>query len=208
MQLFNKYDIEKRSLYLWSKLYEAQLSEGQKYKELNKCITINILNYSFLPDTPYHSIFQLREIVTQLPLIDDIELHFIELPKLKENAVSLEEGLVKWLLFLKGTEKEKWKVLAMNEPQLRKAMDTLEFLSQNEEARRLYEMRQKALHDEASMLYGAREEGKAEGKAEGRAEGKFEVARNMLGEGIQVSLISRMTGLSEQEIERLKGQRH
>ncbi|NQX71193.1 Rpn family recombination-promoting nuclease/putative transposase [Paenibacillus alba] len=161
-----------------------------------------------MPDAHYHSIFQLREIATQLPLIDDIELHFIELPKLKENAVSLEEDLVKWLLFLKGTEKEKWEVLAMNEPQLRKAMDTLEFLSQNDEARRLYEMRQKALHDEVSMLYGAREEGKAEGRAEGKAEGKFEVARNMLGEGIAVSLISRMTGLSEQEIERLQGQQH
>ncbi|GGA15754.1 hypothetical protein GCM10008018_70580 [Paenibacillus marchantiophytorum] len=119
MQLFNKYDIEKRSLYVWSKLYEAQLSEGQKYKELNKCITINILNYSFLPVARYHSIFQLREIVTHAPLIDDIELHFIELPKLKETAVSLDEGLVKWLLFLKGTEKEKCEVLAMNEPQLR-----------------------------------------------------------------------------------------
>ncbi|GGA15762.1 hypothetical protein GCM10008018_70590 [Paenibacillus marchantiophytorum] len=90
--------------------------------------------------------------------------------------------------------------------------DTLEFLSQNEEARRLYEMRQKALHDEASMLYGAREEGKAEGKAEGKVEGKvegkFEVARNMLDEGITVSLIVRMTGLSESEIEELKRQKH
>lgn len=187
-------------MYLWAKLYEAQLSEGQKYKELNKCITINILNYAFLPDTRYHSIFQLREIVTHAPLVDDIELHFIELPKLQETAISLEEGLVKWLLFLKGTEREKWEVLAMNEPQLRKAMDTLEFLSQNEEARRLYEMRQKALHDEASMLYGAKEEGKAERE--------IEIVRNMLHEGMAISLIAKLTGLSEQDIEKIKEQQH
>lgn len=152
----------------------------------------------------YHSIFQLREITTYAPLIDDVELHFIELPKLQETAISLEEGLVKWLLFLKGTEREQWEVLAMNEPQLRKAMDTLEFLSQNEEARRLYEMRQKALHDEASMLYGAREEGKAEGKVEG----KTEVARNMLAANMPISVIVKMTGLSESEIEELGRPQH
>ncbi|WP_190932577.1 hypothetical protein [Paenibacillus polymyxa] len=33
-----------------------------------------------------------------------------------------------------------------------KAMDTLQFLSQASEARRLYETRQKYMHDEASMI--------------------------------------------------------
>ncbi|CQR51567.1 hypothetical protein PRIO_0314 [Paenibacillus riograndensis SBR5] len=40
----------------------------------------------------------------------------------------------------------------MNEPGLEKAMNTLQYLSQDSEARRLYEARQKYLHDEASML--------------------------------------------------------
>ncbi|GBF72969.1 hypothetical protein PA598K_01250 [Paenibacillus sp. 598K] len=44
----------------------------------------------------------------------------------------------------------------MNEPTLKKAMDTLEFLSQDREARRLYEERQKYLHVvKASGLSGA-----------------------------------------------------
>ncbi|MFW5437854.1 PD-(D/E)XK nuclease family transposase [Paenibacillus apiarius] len=46
-------------------------------------------------------------------------------------------------------------MLTINEPVLKKAMDTLEFLDQNTEARRLYEDRQKYLHDEASMIEGA-----------------------------------------------------
>ncbi|WP_431089665.1 hypothetical protein [Paenibacillus sp. 8b26] len=45
----------------------------------------------------------------------------------------------------------------MNEPTLKKAMDTLEFLSQDGDARRLYEERQKFLHDEASALEWATE---------------------------------------------------
>ncbi|MNR55837.1 PD-(D/E)XK nuclease family transposase [compost metagenome] len=34
MQLFNKYDNEKRTLYYWSKQYSGQLEEGQSYKKL------------------------------------------------------------------------------------------------------------------------------------------------------------------------------
>lgn len=37
-----------------------------------------------------------------------------------------------------------------------KAMNTLEFLSQKEEARRQYEARQRYLHDEASMYEAAK----------------------------------------------------
>jgi hypothetical protein len=47
----------------------------------------------------------------------------------------------------------------MSKPMLRKAMHTLKFLSRDAETQRLYEMRQKFLHDETSMLAGAREEG-------------------------------------------------
>lgn len=60
MQLFNRYDIEKRTLFYWSKRYASQLQKGEKYQELKKCVTINILNYSFLPNHEYHNVFHLR----------------------------------------------------------------------------------------------------------------------------------------------------
>ncbi|SDM32838.1 conserved hypothetical protein (putative transposase or invertase) [Paenibacillus sp. OK060] len=80
----------------------------------------------------------------------------------------------------------------MNEPGLEKAMDTLQFLSQDSEARRLYEARQKYLHDEASMLEGARKAGITE------------VAKNMLKLNLDLATIAKVTGLSEQEIIQLK----
>ena len=60
--------------------------------------------------------------------------------------------------------------MATGEPALRKAVTTLEFLSQDREARMFYEMRQKALRDQISMIEGAKEEGRLEGRAEGWAE--------------------------------------
>ncbi|PJN59803.1 hypothetical protein CXK86_20500 [Paenibacillus sp. BGI2013] len=196
MQLFNKYDTEKRTMFYWSKLYSGQLQEGHSYKMLKKCVTINILNYSFLPNDQYHNVFHLREDRSGISLIDDIELHFLELPKLGDHATPVENGgLVNWLLFLKGVDKSNWEVLTMNEPVLKKAMDTLEFLSQDAESRRLYEDRQKYLHDEASMIEGAKEEGERN-KA-------TDVAKKLIKSGVDVDIIASSTGLTKAEVERL-----
>lgn len=201
IQLFNRYDIEKRTLYYWSKMYANQLEEGQTYKELKKTITINILNFNFISNERYYNLFHLREEHSEFVLTDHIEIHFMELPKLQEQSASLSDKLVKWLLFLKGVDKPTlWEVISMNEPALQKAMDTLEFLSQNEEARRLYEMRQKALHDEASMIDGAKEEG--------RLANATEVALKLLKRGMTVGEASEISGLSESEVQRLKDAHH
>lgn len=216
MQLFNKYDIEKRTLYYWSKRYAGQLQVSGKYADLKKCVTINILNYRVLPNEYPHSVFHLREDATGTPLTDDIEIHFLELPKLNQPAVPGQSGLVNWLLFLKGINHSDWEVLRMNEPDLKKAMETLEFLSQDSEARRKYEDRQKFLLDEASQRDGAQREGfakgiaegkakgiaegKAKGKAEGELEAKLEVARNLLAMGMDLPSVQKATGLTEEEL--------
>ncbi|CAH1200674.1 hypothetical protein PAECIP111893_01528 [Paenibacillus plantiphilus] len=117
----------------------------------------------------------------------------MELSKLNEQPIPSEGGLLNWLLFLmlflKSDDTKHWEVLKMHEPTLSKAMTALEYLSQDAEAGRMYEMRQKALHDEASMLEGAKEEG------------KFEVARNMRGKGMDIATISELTGISSVDLE-------
>lgn len=207
MQLFNKYDIEKRTLYYWSKRYSSQLQEGQTYKELKKCVTINILNYSFIKNNRYHNVFHLREDHTGLELCDDIEVHFMELTKLDDQHIPLDGGLINWLLFLKGADKSNWEVLKMNEPTLKKAMDTLEFLSQDREARRLYEERQKYLHDEASMIEWATEKGMEKGMEKGIVEGEHkkavEIAKNLLEMGLDLDTIVKASGLSKEEVSAL-----
>lgn len=92
----------------------------------------------------------------------------------------------------------------MNESGVKKVMDTLEFLSQDREARRLYEERQKYLHDEASMIEWATEKGIAKGLVEGEKRKAIEIAKNMLSFGIEVSVIAKTSGLSEPEVEALK----
>lgn len=196
MQLFNPYHMEKRTLFYWSEMYYHQIPKGSNYNTLKKCVTINILNYSCLKNDRYHSVFHLREDHTGISLLDDIEIHVIELAKLDEHSVSLEEGgLVNWLLFLKGVDKSNWEVLAMNEPMLKKAMDTLEFLSQDTVARMEYQARMKALSDEKTRIEGARAEGERK-KAE-------EIAGKLLAMGLEVETIAQASGLSVQEVKAL-----
>lgn len=120
----------------------------------------------------------------------------MELPKLDERSIPSEGGLINWLLFLKGADTSQWEVLKMNEPGLEKAMDTLQYLSQDSDARRLYEARQKYLHDEASMVEGA--------KSAGIIEGKLQVARNLLAMGMDYAAVAKATGLREDEIKSIK----
>ncbi|MFC0213319.1 Rpn family recombination-promoting nuclease/putative transposase [Paenibacillus chartarius] len=192
MQLFNPYHMEKRTLFYWAEMYYHQIPKGSSYNTLKKCVTINILNYSCLPNDRYHSVFHLREDYTGIALLDDIEIHVMELTKLDQHSIPLDQGgLVNWLLFLKGVDKSNWEVLTMNEPMLKKAMDTLEFLSQDAAARMAYDARMKALSDEKSRIEGA------------RAEAKAETAARLLAMGIDIQTIAKATGLSVEEIQAL-----
>ncbi|WP_150265627.1 Rpn family recombination-promoting nuclease/putative transposase [Paenibacillus tepidiphilus] len=204
MQLFNPYHMEKRTLFYWSEMYYHQIPRGGNYSTLQKCVTINILNYSCLPNDRFHSVFHLREDFSGISLLDDIEIHVIELTKLDQQAVTLEEGgLVNWLLFLKGIDKTSWEVLSMKEPMLKKAMDTLEFLSQDATARMAYDARMKALSDEKSRIEGALATGRVEGRAEGRAEEKSATAVKLLELGVDIETIVKATGLTVEEIRAL-----
>jgi predicted transposase/invertase (TIGR01784 family) len=101
-----------------------------------------------------------------------------------------------------------WEELAMDTPGLKKAMTTLEFLSQDKEMRALALAREKALRDEISKLNWVKREGIAEGEQKGKELGKLEVAKNLLNKGMNVLEILEVTGLPESEIAKLKEQKH
>lgn len=196
IQLWNRTDIEKRTLFYWARMYSGQLEEGDSYRQLNKTVTINILDFDYIDVEKYHTTFHLHEDTTSWVLTDDIEIHFIELRKLKEQSVGTQRRLVRWMLFIAGLSRDAMEELAMEEPVFRKALTTLEFLSQDAESRRLYEERQKALRDEISAAESAREEG----REVGRKEEQLHIARNLLSMGMSVADVVTATGLSEADI--------
>jgi predicted transposase/invertase (TIGR01784 family) len=63
--------------------------------------------------------------------------------------------------------------------------------------------RERLVIREGGYIIG-KEDGLEEGRAEGRAEKQVEVARTMLADGMSPELVSKYTGLSEEDIAKLK----
>ena len=182
IQLKNEYNMIQRSLYYWSKLYEEQLSEGDRYDKLSRTVCINILDFKYLKNDRFHNGYRLKEIETNEELTDLQEIHFIEIPKLKrfestEEIVDLLEG---WVEFLRDPESEVIRKLEMSNKEIREAKDELYRLSRNSKERELYYLREKSLRDEISALANAKEKGLKEGLKQGLFEGKLESARSFL----------------------------
>lgn len=99
-----------------------------------------------------------------------------------------------------------------NDPAIAKAEELLETLGSLDEVKRYYEAREMAIHDEVTRITGARaeglakgrQEGLAEGEAEGIIKGKLEDARKMLAKQMPEELITEITGISQEELRKLK----
>ena len=202
IQLKNEYNMIKRSLYYWSKLYSEQLNEGEDYSLLKRTICINILNFKYLKTKKFHSGYRLKEIYTNEELTDVAEIHFIEIPKLEEGTDE-KDMLVNWVVFLKNPESEKVRSLEMNIEEIRQAKDELIRMSNDDTQRQIYEMRAKTLKDKVSALNEAERKGIEKGIAEGEKNKAIEIAKSLL-DILDKETIALKTGLSIDEINKLK----
>ncbi|MGL4848986.1 MAG: Rpn family recombination-promoting nuclease/putative transposase [Clostridium sp.] len=159
IQVKNEYNMIKRSLYYWSKMYEEDLKEGQNYNSLKRTICINLLSFNYLKNDRYHNGYRLKEMVTGEELTDIQEIHFIELPKLKENEEEVSTMLEAWISFIKNPESKRVEALEMKMEEIRKAKEELEQLSADKEQREIYLRRKMAISDRVSDLENAEEKG-------------------------------------------------
>ena len=84
-------------------------------------------------------------------------------------------------------------------------------LSEDDKALRLIEAREKQMKDKQAEIMTAKEEGLQEGlqklqetRQEGRQEGRQETALKLIENGVDITIISKSTGLSIDEIKTLK----
>ena len=192
----------KRSIFYCSKLIHEHFVSGLQYTKLKKCIAINVLNSPFKLSRKVHSVYQIREQEEQTLLDELLEIHFLDLTKLKkENLTRLE----KWLMFIKTDSKEERQMLAQGNPVLIKANQVMDTFYLDEQERKRYEAAWEYESDRLSMISESErkglERGLAEGEARGSRQAKLETARLMLQRNYPVSEISLMTGLTKEDVE-------
>jgi predicted transposase/invertase (TIGR01784 family) len=117
-----------------------------------------------------------------------------------------------WLLYLDNLEGEIMEQIATQEPMIRRAMTIEDAFMKIESERYLYELREKGQHDFDNAMITAEKRGKAAGKAEGKIEGKternFEVAHTMLAKDMSLELTAEITGLSVEELKKLRREQY
>jgi predicted transposase/invertase (TIGR01784 family) len=198
IQVKNEYNMIKRSLYYWSKMYEEQIVEGDNYDKLSKTVCINILDFKYLKNEKFHNAYRLKEIETNEELTDTIEIHFIEIPKLskisgKEEVTDMLEA---WVEFINNPESEIVEKLEMSKDEIKEAKDELIKLSCDPKERELYEKRKESILNKVSALESA--------EKKGRDLEKIEIAKNMIESGLDDILIANITGLKIDIISNLR----
>lgn len=204
VQQLNQYNMIKRTLYYWSKLYTENFKTKEKYNQLRKTITINIVGFKlFKANESFYSSYHIYEDKTFQKLNDDLEIHFIELTKFQKVQKDLHNPLHRWLLFLQeDIETYILEEIVMMDEVIRTAEEKLAYLSSDEETRRLYELREKQIRDEATRISGA----KKEGQKVGEHKKAIEIAQKMINKGKTIEEIQEFTELDKEIIIRLKAE--
>ena len=207
-----------RSLYYWSNLYSNGLYKKEDYKENKRTIVINILGFNIFKDGPYHERCMIRRDYNGEVLTEELEMHFIQIPKCKKEKIKTALDL--WIRFIgdvedKEVEKMEYEVNEETLNAVREAQEQYWRIMENPVTQRIAELREKAIRDEVSNINHARKEGKEagikEGRKEGRKEGKkegqkektIEIAKNLMKEGMKIEFIEKVTGLTQKEIEKI-----
>ena len=196
VQLRDYKNMEKRTLLHWGREYARSLSQGGDYAELARVITINIVNFDMINLDDFHTCFHLWEDSNKSYLLTDVmEIHFLNMVKFRKLKVKdvKNNPLVRWMTFFDiKTPPEKLEEVISMDKAISKANEVIEFVSQDKELLRLYQMRDLAVSDWNSAVNAAKKEGKTE------------VAKNLLREGLATEVIHRATGLDVKTIESLK----
>ena len=212
IQVKNEYNMIKRSLYYWSKMYEGQLTKGQDYDTLSRTICINILDFKYLKNDNFHNCYRLKEKNTNEELTDVMELHFIEIPKLRklENSEDISDMLEAWITFIERPTSELIDKLEMSSDEIKEAKEELLRLSGNDKERERYEKRFESLLEQNSLLANAErkglQKGIQKGIEKGKKEGIIEIAKNLL-DILDDKTIAIKTGLSLEEIKELRNKK-
>ena len=204
MQIADEKNMIERTLFYWSGLYYTGLKRGQDYKLNNKVITINILMYNIFKEEKYHTIATIKEDENNKKITDKLEIHFIELPKFLKSKEIGNKKLRQWLDFICNKRKGEIEMAVKENEKIAKASQEWEYLRGDEAVKRMAFLKEKWERDWNSGMHSAEEAGIEKGMKKGKREEKKEIAIKMIHEKIDEEIISKVTNLSLDEIEKLK----
>ena len=174
MQRTDRKNIQIRTIFYGAKIISREAVVGTNYEDMQKTILVNILDYDGFPE--YEDYILKTAIVLdkhrEFVVTDKMEWWYIVLPNFRKQRPDMNETINQWLAFIDDENKELVEMAEEKNETLKKAMEDMEYLTGNEEVKRMAELREKwEMEYEASMNY-ARKAGAEEGEKIGREQGE------------------------------------
>ena len=215
-QLCGNIDFLKRIFYYISKNVVNEVKEGENYNNVQKIISINLLDFNlkFGDKGKAHRCFKLIDTKDLNIGLDLIQIHILEVKRFIEiikNSTKEElknNRLLSWMKFFTSDNLELIEDELKEENQIMsKVIEEYRKFTSDDKMMRAYAAREAFLVGQKMMLRREREDGFDEGKLEGIKEGEknkaVSMAKSMKTKNLDINLISEITGLTIDEIEKL-----
>ena len=198
VQLAGSSRFPERILYYWASNYSKLLKKGEQYDALTPVISINLLNFNLNKDGNAHSCYMIYDTKNKRLLTDHLQIHIIELKKFKKNI--LAKDLNCWLDFFTNKNLEgNMSEIVKEKPIMEEAQKRYNNFIRSRLMMSEYEKKEIYLYDKQIML----EDKRREGIKEGRHAEQISMAKSMKSKSMDINLISEITGLTIEEIEKL-----
>ena len=195
-----------RSVYYASFPIQQQAIKGSNWDfKLSAVYTIGILDFIFEEDKDDKDYIHRVQLKNQRNKVfyDKLTFIYIELPKFEKTLEHLETKMEKWLYVFRYLAKLQNRPQALQEKIYEKLFAAAEIAKYSRAEREQYEESLKYYRDIKNVIDTAFEDGELKGKIEGKIEERTEIARVMKSDGLPFDIISKYTGLSIEEIEKL-----
>ena len=174
-----------------SQSYVSQIDKGVQYDKLRPVYFIGILEFEIGQNPNYFSRHKVLDVETKEQVIQDVEFNFIELPKFNKTIDQLETSIDQWTYFIKNAENLTLMPESVKDEGLKEAYTEANQQNWTKEELEDYQRASIKERDEIGRIEFAEKKG------------KIEVAKNFKNLGIDIDTISKATGFSREEIEKL-----
>lgn len=213
MQNRQQVNFRERALYYLSRTVSHQGERGGDWRfSLKAVYGVFFMNFR-LDDTPHklRTDVILADRDTHEQFCDKMRFIFIELPSFTKEEEECETDFERWIYVLKNMETLKRLPFKARKSVFEKLEKIVDIASLSKEEREKYDESIKVYRDTLVTMEYAEEKGRLEGREEGRLEGRSEGreeerlfnARKMKAKGLDYALISDITGLTNEEIDKL-----
>ena len=198
----SKYLMYKNLLYIYKIILNEQ-NKGNKYKDII-VIQVNFDLYSFKDMDKVKNVIKVINKDNLKEYLNTFTIFHFELDKAWNNEYNVSEEGIRFLRMLSSRSKRLNQLLAGDNLFLKKVAKFMEEYSNSSDNLLYYDKKELDDYIRESELNDSYNDGIAEGISKGKQENSIEIARKMLNKDRPIEEISEITGLTKEEILKLK----